>query len=105
MYLSPVLVSILVAVERYGRLTREQIQRVCMSPGVDPSGRRMRKHLTKLLRAGFLNVTRGEVVFPERNGAPAPIYYSSRQGLEYLSIELKRDLSTVSAATPTWQTL
>jgi hypothetical protein len=103
--LSPILVSILVAVARYYTLTRMQLESLC-TPGKQGDGRRMRKHLTALRHAGLLNQTNGRVVFPERNGAPAPVYYPSRRGCELLAEVLKDESYLhVCCLTPTWQHL
>lgn len=104
--LAPIHTSILTAVAHYYTLSRAMLQQLCMSEGVDRDGRRMRKHLTRLLREGLINQTNGEVVFPERNGAPAPVYYPSRKGCEYLAVELKDDrFLSACTLTPNWQHL
>jgi hypothetical protein len=103
--LTPVLISILTAVARYYTLTRMQLEDLCM-PGKSDGGRRMRKHLTALRHEGLINQTQARVVFVERNGAPAPVYYPSRKGCEVLAAELKDEsfLATCTL-TPTWQHL
>ncbi len=104
--LSTIRFEILQAVARYYVLTRMDLQEICCEPGVDPDGRRMRKHLTALRHDGLLNQTQGLVVFPERNGAPAPAYYPSRKGCEYLAAETGEEkwLDTCTL-TPNWQNL
>jgi hypothetical protein len=103
--LAPILVSILLAVARYYTLTRIQLDSLC-APGKSDSGRRMRKHLTALRHAGLINQTNGRVVFPERNGAPAPVYYPSRKGCELLAELLKDECYLhVCTLTPNWQHL
>ena len=104
--LSPIRFKILDAVARYYTLTRTDLQELCCEPGVDPDGRRMRKHLTALKHDGLVNQTQGLVVFPERNGAPAPVYYPSRMGCEYLAAETGEEkwLHTCTL-TPNWQSL
>lgn len=104
-HLQPILVSILLAVARYYTLTRMQLEELCL-PGKSDGGRRMRKHLTILRHEGLLNQTNARVVFPERNGAPAPVYYPSRKGCELLAAELKDErFLHVCTLTPTWQHL
>src|SRR3954466_10375149 len=103
--LQPILVSILLAVARYYTLTRMQLEDLCR-PGRIDGGRKMRKYLTTLRREGLVNQTEARVVFPERNGAPAPVYFPSRKGCELLA-ELQKDESFlhVCTLTPNWQHL
>ncbi len=103
--LQPILISILVAVARYYTLTRMQIEALAL-PEQDDGGRRMRKYLTSLRHDGLINQTEARVVFPERNGAPAPIYYPSRKGCELLAAELKDEgYLSVCTLCPNWQHL
>ena len=103
--LQPILISLLTAVARYYTLTRMQLEELCL-PGKSDGGRRMRKFLTLLRHEGLLNQTVARVVFPERNGAPAPIYYPSRKGCELLAAELKDEsFLNVCTLTPNWQHL
>lgn len=104
--LSPIRVKILETDARYYTLTRMDLQELCAEPGTDPDGRRFRKHLTALRQLGLINQTQGLVVFPERNGAPAPVYYPSRMGCEYLAAETgdEKWLNTCTQ-TPNWHSL
>jgi hypothetical protein len=103
--LQPIHVLILSLLVRYCTLTRMQLEGLCL-PGKSDGGRRMRKHLTTLRHAGLICQTNGRVVFPERNGAPAPVYHISRMGAERLAAELKDD-SVLHACvlTPSWMSL
>ena len=106
MVLAPIHVSILIALANYYVLTRVLLQRLCMPEGVDRDGRRMRKHLARLLRDGFVNKTHAQVVFLDRNGAPSHVYYPSRKGCEYLAVELKENrYRSVCTLTPDWRNL
>ena len=98
-------IELLASVARYYTLTRMQLEELCL-PGKSDGGRRMRKYLTTLRHEGLICQTNGRVVFPERNGAPAPVYHISRMGCEHLAAELKDD-SYLSACTltPNWQHL
>lgn len=89
------------AVARYYTMTRAQIQRAV---GVR-NDRFMRELLLGLVRQKLLNKTRMEVVNPGA-GAPAPVYYPSRTGCEYLAAELKDErYLRVMTRSPDWTRL
>lgn len=98
-------ISILTAVARYYTLTRVQIQGLCFADSPNRDGRIVRKRLQALCAARLLNKTHMQVVNPTM-GVPAPVYFPSRQGCEFLACTLgdERFLS-VCAQTPTWQNL
>lgn len=94
-------IPVLLAVARYYTMTRAQIQRVV---GIK-NDRFMRELLLKLVRKKLLNKTRMEVVNPGA-GAPAPVYYPSRTGCEFLAAELKDDrYLRVMTRSPDWTKL
>jgi hypothetical protein len=103
MHLSSEHTHILTTVARYYTLQRLDIQNLCMPQADD---RTVRRQLLKLVQGRLLNKTSGEVVFQDRNGAPAPVYYPSKFGCEYLYALTKdeRHLS-VCTLTPNWQYL
>jgi hypothetical protein len=89
----------------YYTLTRVQLQVLLALSGKN-ADRACRKLLLRLFQAGLINKTHGEVVFVERNGAPAPVYFPSRRGLEYLSAELQDERwMSCCCLTPAWQYL
>lgn len=95
--------AILLAVARYYTLTRAQIQFLCFPAGVD--GRIVRKRLLHLVNDVLLAKTAMQVVNPSM-GAPAPVYFPTRKGCEFLAAELKDDrYLSVCTQTPTWQHL
>ena len=100
----PIYVSILNALAWYYTLTRWQLGNLCC-PGKDKSGRRMRGYLQDLLQAHAIQKSNGLVVFPDRNGAPMPVYSIKPLGVELLETELKQDFSWVCTQTPNWQHL
>lgn len=95
--------SVVQAVCNYYTLTRAQIGRLCFP--TDPDGRLTRARLQKLLDAGLVNRTHMLVVNPAM-GNPAPVYYPSRAGCQFLAeiLEDARYLS-VCTQTPNWQHL
>jgi hypothetical protein len=95
--------QILVTIAAYYTLTRAQITRL-LFPG-DKDGRVTRKRLSALLHLGLINQTRMQVVNPTI-GVPAPVFYPSRRGCEYLAATLKDErFLTVCTLTPDWQHL
>jgi len=74
--------QILTTLARYYVLTREQIQSICTPQLV--SGRSLRRRLTKLRLAEYINKHRVPVALPDRNGA-APVYYLTKNGAELLA--------------------
>src|SRR5437763_1145612 len=95
--------DIVESVGHYYTLTRGQINRLHL-PG-DKDGRYTRKRLSSLLSAGMISRTQMQVVNPAM-GAPAPVYYPSRKGCEWLyaQTEDKKHLATCTL-TPNWQHL
>lgn len=79
---------ILKTVATYHTLQRPDIQALCL-PYTDAQGRTTRRHLSKLCHLGLLHKTRGEVLFPDINGAPAPVYFLSAKGADLLYCETK----------------
>src|SRR6266699_2425662 len=73
--------AILLAICEFYVLNRQQIQRLCFPS--DPNGRITRRRLQLLVSAGLLN---RHTLFPWHPllGTPAPVYYPSRKGAEYL---------------------
>jgi hypothetical protein len=80
--LTPRDIAILVALTHYYCLSRAQIQRLCFPD--DPNGRITRRRLHVLLQAQFIA---RHTLFPYNPllGAPAPVYYPSRKGAEFLA--------------------
>lgn len=104
--LSPIRLDILRYVVVYYTLTRMQLQDLCMPEGVDQGGRRMRKHLAALRQERLICQTQGQVVFPERNGAPAPVYFPTRKGCELVAAETGEERHLHACClTPNWQSL
>jgi len=77
-------ILILVALVRYYVLNRQQIQRLCF-PG-DRNGRITRRRLQLLVDANFIN--RQNTLFCHPSAVPAPVYYPSRKGCEFLAEHL-----------------
>lgn len=96
----PRLRKILIAVASYYTMTRAQIQYVTG----DTNDRVMRKHLLHLVQQGFLNKTGMQVVNPG-DGAPAPVYFLSRKGAEFLAAEVDDKYLHACTLTPNWQHL
>ncbi len=74
--------AILRAVARYYVLNRQQIQRLVFPD--DANGRIARRRLQTLIDADLLSRQSMLVCHPA-NGAPAPVYYPSRRGIELLA--------------------
>lgn len=93
--------DILKIVAMYTTLTRMQIQRVCG----EKNDRVMRKRLLELCQERLLSKARQEVLNPSMTST-APVYFSSRKGLEFLACELD-DTSWLQCCsqTPNWQML
>src|SRR5258708_2120198 len=96
----PRLRNIMLAVADYYTLTRAQIQSVTG----DTNDRVVRKHLLQLVKQGFLNKTGMQVVNPG-DGAPAPVYFPSRKGAEFLAAEVDEKYLHACTLTPNWQHL
>lgn len=90
---SPRKLTILKHVQRHGRVTRMQVQRLL---GIS-NDRVVRANLQELVMANLLGKTRLQVVNP-LSGAPAPVYYPSVLGLEMLASYFD-DPSMLHAAT------
>jgi hypothetical protein len=75
-------VSILIALVRFYVLNRAQIQRLCFP--ADADGRVTRRRIQAMLDFKLINRTQVQVVSPS-SGSPAPIYYPSRKGCEFLA--------------------
>lgn len=101
--LTPRDIQVVCSVARYHTLTRSQITRLHFSD--DDDGRITRKRLQELLKLGLIHRTNMQVVNPLQ-GAPAPVYYPSREGCEF-AVQETGDLRyrTCSWQTPVWQTL
>lgn len=96
---------VLKALAAYYTLARAQIQALSGFRGGANDDRACRKLLLKLLQAGLVNKTAMQVVNPGM-GAPAPVYYPSRKGLEYLACETGEDRwLSACCLTPNWQHL
>jgi hypothetical protein len=94
---------VLLAVAHYYTLTRAQISRLHFPEDAD--GRITRKRLQAMLDAGLLNRTHMQVVNPSQ-GAPAPVYYPSREGCAFVAQETGDErLRFACTQTPTWQNL
>src|SRR5947209_6583380 len=98
--MTPRLRNILKAVADYYTLTRAQIQDVCG----ESNDRVMRKLLLQLCQEKLLNKARMEVVNPGM-GAPAPGYFPSRRGVEFLAAEVDAKYLHACTQTPNWQHL
>lgn len=77
--------SVLLPVVRYYVLSRQQIQRLGF-PG-DKNGRVTRRRIQVVVDAGFIA---RHTLFPYNPvlGSPAPVYYPTRQGIEFLASHL-----------------
>lgn len=98
--MTPRLLNILKALGDYYTLTRAQIQDVCE----ETNDRVMRKLLLQLCQQGLSCKTRMEVVNPGM-GAPAPVYFPSRKGAEFLAAEVDPRYLHCCTQTPNWQHL
>ena len=96
--MTPRLLNILKAVADYYTLTRAQIQDVTG----ETNDRVVRKYLLQLCQEKLLSKARMEVVNPQM-GAPAPVYFPSRRGAEYLAAEVDEKYLHVCTQTPNWQ--
>jgi hypothetical protein len=96
----PRLRNILKALGEYFTLKRAQIQAVTG----ERNDRVMRKHLQQLVQQGYVRKTGMEVVNPG-DGAPAPVYFLSRKGAEYLAAEVDEKYLHCCTQTPNWQHL
>jgi hypothetical protein len=95
-----IVINILVAIATYYTLTRNRIQSLCL-PGYDE--RSVRRILLQLVQQGLLNKMTMEVVDPSQ-GAPAPIYYPSRRGIDHLVADTKCDgWYQACSLRPNWQ--
>ncbi len=93
--------EILRVVAHYSVLLRTQIQRIV---GIR-SDRHMRAMLQQLCMTGLLQKTRMQVV-NDRSGAPAPVYFSTKKGLELIAGQLGDEQHLhVCTRTPDWQHL
>lgn len=75
-------IAVLRALVLYYVLSRVQIQRLCFPS--DDVGRVTRRRIQALVEAKLANRTHMQVVNPLM-GAPAPVYYPSRKGCEFLA--------------------
>lgn len=101
--ITPPDIDILVAVATYFTLTRAQVGRLVFPN--DRDGRATRRHLQRLLSLGYLNRARMEVVNPAY-GAPAPVYFPSRDGCAFLAEHFGDDrYRACCTQTPNWQHL
>lgn len=92
--------KILLALAQYYTLTRRMLQQLCM-PGYDD--RSARKSLLGLLQSGLVNKATVEVCRPAM-GIPAPVYYPSRKGCDYLVAALKDErFYDTCTLRPNWQ--
>lgn len=90
-------IAVLFALVRYYVLDRRQIQRLVFPS--DPNGRITRRRLQALVDGHLINRQALLVCHPSA-GAPAPVYYPSRQGCELLAEQTGDDryLATPTAA-------
>jgi Replication-relaxation len=99
------ILAILKSVATYYTLTRAQLQDLAGFSGKKNDDRACRKLLLRLLQDGLLSKTYMEVVNPGM-GAPAPVYYPSRKGLDYLAGALGEERWLCACwYKPTWQYL
>lgn len=95
--------AVLASLVHYATLTRAQISRLHFAG--DDDGRVTRKRLQLLLNAKLIHRTQMQVVNPAM-GAPAPVYYASREGCAFLAQERGDPRYLAYAlATPQWQHL
>ena len=103
MILTPRDISILALLAHLSVATAAQIRKQCFPN--DHDGRLTRRRLQMLVAGGLLQKTRMEVVNP-LSGMNAPVYFSARKALEFLSIHFE-DASYLSRSSqrPQWQHL
>lgn len=95
--------AVLASIVHYATLTRAQVSRLHFAS--DEDGRTTRKRLQTLLDAKLIARTRMQVVNPAM-GAPAPVYYATREGCAFLAQERGDPRYLAYAlATPQWQHL
>ena len=94
---------VVASVAHYYTLTRAQINRLHFPE--DDDGRLTRRRLQVLLDAKLIHRTTMQVVNPAQ-GAPAPVYYPSREGCAFAAQETGDErLRSACCLTPTWQNL
>ncbi len=81
MRISPLEMAMLAVLARFYVMTREQLQTRCFPD--HNSGRSTRKHLRRLIDAGFVSRHSMQVTLPPSDGA-APAYYLTKNGTEAL---------------------
>ncbi|MBW3541537.1 MAG: replication-relaxation family protein [Planctomycetes bacterium] len=92
-------IQVLLAVVRYFVLNRAQIQRLCFPE--DQNGRVTRRRIQSLIAAGMLS--RQTMRFCHPGAVPAPVYYPSRRGCEFLAAHFGDErylLTPTQAPTP-----
>lgn len=75
-------IAVLLMLARYYVLNRVQIQKLCFPQ--DSDGRIARRRIQTLVEAKLIGRTMMEVVNP-LSGAPAPVYFPSRKGCDFLA--------------------
>ena len=95
--LTPRDIEILKVIAQYYVLNRDQIQRLCFPS--DPNGRTTRRRLQVLVQGEFI---RRHTLFPFQAhfGAPAPVYYPSKQGCEFLADQLGDERYRLTCTAP-----
>ena len=102
MAVTPRDVQALVSVARREVATAAQLRRDCFP--TDGDGRISRRRLQMLYSAGMLARLRQQVVDP-LHGVSAPVYHSTRRGLDFLAANVDPCYANYSCRTPNWQTL
>lgn len=96
-------IELMASVVRYYTLTRSQINALHFP--TDRDGRITRKRLNVIHELGLINRTNMQVVNPSM-GAPAYVYYPSKQGCDFLAQELKDErYKAACTLTPHWMYL
>jgi hypothetical protein len=96
-------IQVITSVAHYYTLTRSQINRLHFPD--DDDGRITRKRLGALLDAHLIHRAYMQVVNPAQ-GAPAPVYYPSREGCAFIAQETGDTRWQLACTqTPTWQNL
>lgn len=95
--------QLLLSLARYYTLTRAQINRLHFPE--DRNGRLTRRRLQLLVDAKLIHRTNMQVVNPAQ-GAPAPVYYPSREGCAFVAQEFGPDAVRGACwQLPNWQSL
>lgn len=96
-------IAVLVSLAHYFTLTRAQISRLHFTDDTD--GRATRKRLQTLVDAKLIARTHMQVMNPAM-GAPAPVYFPTREGCAFVAQEREDPRYLANGfATPNWQHL